>query len=171
MAPRKKVTEEVKATAKKVSDKAAAEKIEVKKAVRTAARDTKAKATETKEKVAETKKKVAAKQAEKKETKAAAVAEVKDTVDATKIEAKKKTRATRRKVEEAAAPAAEAAKKATAKTRKVNLVFESLLGGTITPEDIIKMLPKEATSAYIKIEENTIYWVGKNGEMGSIEIW
>ena len=96
---------------------------------------------------------------------------MKDTVDATKIEAKKKTRATRRKVEEAAAPAAEAAKKATAKTRKVNLVFESLLGGTITPEDIIKMLPKEATSAYIKIEENTIYWVGKNGEMGSIEIW
>ena len=171
MAPRKKVTEEVKETAKKVSDKAAAEKIEVKKAVRTAARDTKAKATETKEKVAETKKKVAAKQAEKKETKAAAVAEVKDTVDETKIEAKKKTRATRRKVEESTAPAAEAAKKATAKTRKVNLVFESLLGGTITPEDIIKMLPKEATSAYIKIEENTIYWVGKNGEMGSIEIW
>jgi hypothetical protein len=73
--------------------------------------------------------------------------------------------------EEAAAPAAEAVKKATAKTRKVNLVFESLLGGTITPEDIIKMLPKEATSAYIKIEENTIYWVGKNGEMGSVEIW
>lgn len=171
MAPRKKVTEEVKATAKKVSDKAAAEKIEVKKAVRTAARNTKAKAAETKEKVAETKKKGAAKKVEKKETKAAAVAEVKDTVDATKIEAKKKTRATRRKGEEATAPAAEAAKKATAKTRKVNLVFESLLGGTITPEDIIKMLPKEAASAYIKIEENMIYWVGKNGEMGSIEIW
>ena len=66
--------------------------------------------------------------------------------------------------------AEEAAKKA-AKTRNVKLVFESLLGGTITPEDITEMLPKEATAAYIKIEENTIYWVGKNGEMGSIEIW
>jgi len=53
----------------------------------------------------------------------------------------------------------------------VNLVFESLLGGAITPEEIIDMLPKEATDAYIKIEENTIYWVGKNGEMGSIDIW
>ena len=53
----------------------------------------------------------------------------------------------------------------------MNLVFESLLGGTITPEDIIKKLPKEAVSAYVKIEENTIYWVGKNGEMGSVEIW
>ena len=170
MAPRKKVTEEVKATAKKVSDKAAAEKIEVKKAVRTAARTTKTKAAETKEKVAEAKEKAAAKKAEKKEAKAAVVAEVKDNVTAEKIEAKKKTRAAKRKVEEAAAPAAEAAKKA-AKTRNVKLVFESLLGGTITPEDITEMLPKEATAAYIKIEENTIYWVGKNGEMGSIEIW
>jgi len=53
----------------------------------------------------------------------------------------------------------------------VNLVFESLLGGSITPEEIVGKLPKEAVSAYIKIEENTIYWVGKNKEMGSVEIW
>ena len=33
------------------------------------------------------------------------------------------------------------------------------------------LLYHEAVSAYVKIEENTIYWVGKNGEMGSVEIW
>ena len=32
-------------------------------------------------------------------------------------------------------------------------------------------LPKEAVDAYIKLEENKIYWVGKKGEEGSIEIW
>ena len=117
MATKKKVTEEVKDTAKKVSATAAAKKTEAKKAVSTAAAKTKAKAAETK----------------------------------AKAEAKK--------------PAAKAA------AGKVNLVFESLLGGVITPEAIIKMLPKEAVSAYVKIEENAIYWVGKNGETGSIEIW
>jgi hypothetical protein len=93
--------------------------------------------------------------------------------DATKIEAKKKATAAKRKVQEAVAPAAEAVKKPVAKAKagKVNLVFESLLGGAITPEQIIDLLPKEATDAYVKIEENTIYWVGKNGEMGSVEIW
>ena len=98
---------------------------------------------------------------------------MKDKKDAVKIEAAKKTRAAGRKVKEAVAPAKEAVKKpvAKAKAAKVNLVFESLLGGTVTPEDIISKLPKEAVSAYVKIEENTIYWVGKNGEMGSVEIW
>ena len=131
MATKKKVTEEVKDTAKKVSATAAAKKTEAKKAVSATAAKTKAKAAETK----------------------------------AKAEAKKPA---------AKAPAKKpAAKKPAAKPAagKVNLVFESLLGGVITPEAIIKMLPKEAVTAYVKIEENAIYWVGKNGETGSIEIW
>lgn len=131
MATKKKVTEEVKDTAKKVSATAAAKKTEAKKAVSAAAAKTKAKAAETK----------------------------------AKAEAKKPA---------AKAPAKKpAAKKPAAKPAagKVNLVFESLLGGVITPEAISKMLPKEAVTAYVKIEENAIYWVGKNGETGSIEIW
>ena len=79
MATKKKVTEEVKEAAKKVSDKAAAEKIEVKKTVRAAARNTKAKAAENKEKAA-------AKKADKQEVKAAVSAEAKDVKDAAKIE-------------------------------------------------------------------------------------
>ena len=137
-----------------------------KKTVRAAAGKAKAKAAETKEKAA-------AKKAAKKEVKDAVAAEAKDVKDAAKIEAKKKTAAAGRKVKEAAAPTAEAVKKsaAKAKARKVNLVFESVLGGAATPEEITEMLPEEATDAYVKIEENTIYWVGKDGEMGSVEIW
>ena len=121
MATKKKVTEEVKDTAKKVSATAAAKKTEAKKP---AAKKPAAKAAP----APKAEKKPAAKPAVKK-------------------------------------PAAKSA------AGKVNLVFESLLGGVITPEAIIKMLPKEAVSAYVKIEENAIYWVGKNGETGSIEIW
>ncbi|MBQ6398585.1 MAG: hypothetical protein IJI21_00530 [Clostridia bacterium] len=126
MATKKKVTEEVKDTAKTVADKATAEKIEAK-----------------------------------------------DSKDAKKIKATKKTRAAGKKVKEAVAPAVEAVKKpiAKAKAGKVNLVFQSVMGGAVTPEEITAKLPKEATDAYIKIEENKIYWVGKKGEMGSVDIW
>jgi len=170
MAAKKKVSEEVKETATKVADKAAAEKIEAKKTVRSAARQTKEKVTATK---AKAEKKVAAKKEDAKEVKAAAAAEAKDAKTAKKIEATKKTRAAAQKVKDAVAPIAESVKKpvAKAKTGKVNLIFQSLLGGAVTPEEIAAKLPKEATDAYIKIEENTIYWVGKNGEMGAVEIW
>ena len=50
-------------------------------------------------------------------------------------------------------------------------MFQSILGGAVTPEDICAKLPKEATDAYVKIEENKIYWVGRNGETGSMDIW
>lgn len=60
---------------------------------------------------------------------------------------------------------------AKAKAGKVNLVFQSAMGGAITTEEITAKLPKDATDAYVKIEENKIYWVGKNGEMGSVDIW
>ena len=164
------VAAEVKAEAAEVKDEVAAEKIEVKKTARAAARKTKEKAAVKKEAKKEVKK---VKAAEKAEVKEAVAAVVKDDVDAAKIETKKKTAAAKRKVKEAVAPAAKAVKKPIekAKARKVNLVFESLLGGAVTPEEIIEMLPKEASDAYVKIEENTIYWVGKNGEMGSIDIW
>ena len=170
MPAKKKVTEEIKDTAAKVSDKVAAEKIEAKKTVRKTAAKVKEKAAGTR---AKAEKKVAAKKAVAQEVKAAVAAEVKDAQTAAKIEAVKKTRAAARKVKEAAAPAAEAVKKpaAQAKAARVNLVFQSKLGGAVTPEEISAKLPKEATDAYVKIEENRIYWVGKNGEMGSVEIW
>jgi len=32
-------------------------------------------------------------------------------------------------------------------------------------------VPKEAVDVYVKLEENKIYWVGKNDVTGSIDIW
>jgi hypothetical protein len=45
------------------------------------------------------------------------------------------------------------------------------MGGAITPEEIAAKVPKDAVSAYVKVEENKIYWVNKKGETGSVEIW
>ena len=123
------------------------------------------------EEVKETAKKTPAKKAptKKAEKPAAKPATAKKATPAKKAPAKKIEKPAEKK------PAAKkpAAKKPAAKAdaRKVNIVFESLLGGAITVEAIIKKLPKEAISAYVKIEENTIYWVGKNNEKGSVEIW
>ena len=82
-----------------------------------------------------------------------------------KVTEEEKVTAKKAPVMKAEKPAAKAV------ARKGNIVFESPLGGAITPEAIIKKLPKEAVNAHVKVEENTIYWVGKNGETGSVEIW
>ena len=54
---------------------------------------------------------------------------------------------------------------------KVNLIFQSQAGNPVTPADIAKKVPKEATDAYVKMEENRIYYVLKDGNTGDVEIW
>lgn len=144
---KKKVEDAVKA----VEEKVVATEVEVKKATRAAGRKAKAKATESVEKVAE---KVA-------DVAAAAEVEVKKTASRAKRAVKK----TEAKVEEAAKPAR--------KTRaaKLDIVIQSVMGGAITPEEIAAKVPKDAVSAYVKVEENKIYWVDKKGETGDVEIW
>ncbi len=58
-----------------------------------------------------------------------------------------------------------------ARAAKINMVFQSAMGGAITTDEIAKKLPAGTTDAYIKIEENMIYYVLKSGETGSLEIW
>jgi len=74
---------------------------------------------------------------------------------------------------EAVKTAVEAAAKPTRKARaaKLDIVIQSVMGGAITPEEITAKVPKGAVSAYVKVEENKIYWVNKKGETGSVEIW
>ena len=69
--------------------------------------------------------------------------------------------------------AVEAAAKPTRKARatKLDIVIQSVMGGAITPEEIAAKVPKDAVSAYVKVEENKIYWVNKAGETGDVEIW
>ena len=57
------------------------------------------------------------------------------------------------------------------KARKLNIVFQSQSGGAVTSEQIAMRVPKEAVDVYVKLEENKIYWVGKNDEHGSLDIW
>lgn len=69
--------------------------------------------------------------------------------------------------------AEKAAKKPTVKrkARKMNILFQSVSGRATSSEQIALKVPKEAIDVYVKLEENKIYWVGKNGEKGSTDIW
>ena len=58
-----------------------------------------------------------------------------------------------------------------AKAAKLTIEIQSPLGGSITPEEIAAKLPKDATNVYVRIDENKLYWVKKNGETGAVEIW
>jgi len=97
-----------------------------------------------------------------------------------RVKAKRERKATDKataKADKAAVKAADkeekAAKKPAAKrmARKKNILFQSVSGNAVTAEQIALKVPKEAVDVYVKLEENKIYWVGKNGKKGSIDIW
>ena len=126
--------------------------------------------------------KTAAQKAEKAVKKAPAkvkAAEKKDEdkVVADKIEAKKAVAKTTRKTKTAVKKAATKVEKAVekpaakAKAAKLTIEIQSPLGGSITPEEIAAKLPKDTTNVYVRIDENKLYWVKKNGETGSVDIW
>lgn len=144
---KKKVEDAVKA----VEKKAVATEVEVKKATRAAGRKAKAKVEEVAAKVDD----------------AAAAAEI----EAGKAKAKRGRKAAEAK--EALVEVVEAAVKPARKARaaKLEIVIQSVMGGAITPEEITAKVPKGAVRAYVKVEENKIYWVDKKGETGSVEIW
>ena len=142
-----------------VEEKAVATEVEVKKATRAAGRKAKAKVEEAAAKVAGDVKDAAEK------------AKVAAEVEVGKAKAKRGRKAAEAK--EAVAEAAEAAAKPVRKARaaKLDIVIQSVMGGAITTEEIAAKVPKDAESAYVKVEENEIYWVDKKGETGSVEIW
>ena len=93
-----------------------------------------------------------------------AASTVRDAVDdkaaATEIEVKKKTRKAGRK-----------AKEASDAVKFVNIVIQSPMGGTITPAEILKKVPKDTKDVYVRVDDNKLYYVLKNGEIGSVDIW
>lgn len=60
-------------------------------------------------------------------------------------------------------------RKATKKKAPV-LYIQSLLGGVITTEEILKRIPDDVDEVYVKPEENKAYWV-KGEEKGELELW
>ena len=151
----RKAKAKVEEAAEKAADTAAAVEVEVKKTTRSTTRKAKAKVEE-----------AAAQVAEKVEA-AATAAEI----EAGRAKAKTSRKAAEAK--EAVAEAVEQAKKPARKARaaKLDIVIQSVMGGAITPEEIAEKVPKDAISAYVKVEENRIYWVNKAGETGDVEIW
>ena len=145
------VEKKTKAATRKAADKAAATTIEAKKTTRATARKAQAKAEAAGAQIAEK----------------AAVAEIEAKKVASKV--KRTAKATTAKAKAAVETAKAPAKKARA--AKLEIVIQSVMGGAITPEEIAAKLPKGAVSAYVKVEENKFYWVAKDGETGSVEIW
>ena len=93
-----------------------------------------------------------------------AASTVRDAVDdkaaVTEIEVKKKARKAGRKAKEAADA-----------VKFVNIVIQSPMGGTITPAEILKKVPKDTKDVYVRVDDNKLYYVLKNGEIGSVDIW
>ena len=79
-----------------------------------------------------------------------------------------KNESVKEKIEEVMEAAKPAKKKSSKK--KVTILIESLLGGTITPEEVLSRIPKDAEKVYIKPEENKAYWV-KDEETGEVDLW
>jgi len=127
-------------------------------------------ATKTKEEVKEVK---AEKKAASTAKKAASTAKAQDKATATKIEVKKTVRSGEQKVKTAVKNVGAKVEKKVEKanTGKIDIVIQSPMGGAITPEEIVKKVPKTATNVYVRIDENKLYYVLKNGEAGSVDIW
>ena len=51
------------------------------------------------------------------------------------------------------------------------IIIQSPMGGIITPADIAKKVPKGAVDVYVRVDENKLYYVLKNGESGDVDIW
>ena len=60
--------------------------------------------------------------------------------------------------------------KAMKKAQKLEIYIQSPLGGNITPEQIEARLPEGTESAYVRVDQNLIWWV-RGEETGAIEIW
>ena len=107
-----------------------------------------------------------------KDVKANVEAKAEDVVVAAEIETKKKTAKASRKAKETIKTVKEKVEKSAKKVKaaKVDMIFETNGGRQIKPEEIAERVPKGVDAAYVKLEENKIYWV-KGTETGSVDIW
>ena len=105
------------------------------------------------------------------------VEDLRETVAAHKIEDKKNIRKAAGAVKAKVAGAGEKVGKsvtAPAKMRaaaKVDIQIQSPMGGSVTPEEILAKVPKNTIAVYVRVDENKLYYVLKDGEAGSVDIW
>lgn len=85
--------------------------------------------------------------------------------------AEKKEKAAQKIARKDTAKKEKAARKPSVKKKAMNLVIQSPTGVDITPAQIAMKLPKDTVDAYVRADHNKVYYVRKNGEAGSVEIW
>lgn len=141
------IPEDLAVKVKELSDAAAATEIEVKKTVRKGGRKAKEAATE---------------------ATALAMEALEDQAVVAEIEVKKTVRKAGRKAKEAADAIKESVKESYGLP---NIIIQSPMGGIITTEDIAKKVPKNTEDVYVRVDENKLYYVLKDGESGSVDIW
>ena len=61
------------------------------------------------------------------------------------------------------------AKKPAPKTKDVEYIIQSPMGGEITPAEILKKVGK-ADKIYIRVDQNKAYWISGK-ESGSVDLW
>lgn len=85
----------------------------------------------------------------------------------------KKAAGTKKKADPDKKEEKKAEKKPAARSRKKKapvIYIESMLGGMITADEILKRIPADAEAVYVKPGENKAYWV--NGEQtGDVDLW
>ena len=158
----------VKAAVGKAADKAAAKRIETRKNVRATGRKARETVATSVEKTAGDLKDATEKAKLADQMTAGRVKVQKDRKVTEKKTAKKEKAAIRAEDKEEKAAQKRSVKR---KTGKMNIVFQSTMGGSVTPEQIALRMPKDTADVYVKLEENKAYYVLKNGETGSVDIW
>lgn len=100
---------------------------------------------------------------------------VKKAVKEANPDVEKAVKAVKAAVKESAKPAAKAGKPAKApakeaKETKPEIYVQSPMGGNITPEEIVKKLPKGVESVFVRVDQNKLWWI-RGEETGSVDIW
>ena len=65
----------------------------------------------------------------------------------------------------------DAARPAAKKSSKTVIYIQSPYGGEITPEEVLDRMPDGTEACYVRVDQNLIWWVRKDGETGAVQIW
>lgn len=87
-----------------------------------------------------------------------------------KVEKKTKKKTAEKKTTKKSTKATTTKKKTATKKTSPTIHIQSMIGGTITVEEIKSRMPENIEAVYIKPEENKAYWV-KGGETGDVDLW
>ena len=53
----------------------------------------------------------------------------------------------------------------------MDIYIQSPYGGNITPEEVAAKMPQGTKACYVRVDQNLIWWVGRDGSTGAVEIW